>query len=155
VSGLPRQREWDVTAIVELPELERSSAEVLDATVRGDDDSGLPESLLAELDRALTRPYAVRLVRRGPRDWSVGARGLRSEAVDLGPLAAGAFEVVVSPAGERSALVDGEPPAEWVEPAVAEALAELERRGRARFQAFVARADRVSQTRWELTIDPL
>ena len=36
-----------------------------------------------------------------------------------------------------------------------EALGTLESLGAARFQAFVARADRVEDGRWELTIDPL
>ena len=63
-------------------------------------------------------------------------------------------EVVVAPGGDRSLLVDGEevvnPDPAW-EPAVHE----LERRGRKRFQSFVARADRVGEDRWELTVDPL
>ena len=37
----------------------------------------------------------------------------------------------------------------------ARAFEEIERAGRARFQAFVARADRVEDGRWELTVDPL
>jgi hypothetical protein len=44
---------------------------------------------------------------------------------------------------------------DFFEPAVAEALAEIERRGRERFQAFAARADKLGGDRWELTIDPL
>ena len=123
--------------------------------MRVDDDGGLPASLLAELDRELRRPYAVRALRRSRLEWSVGAREVRPQTLQLSGVSAGALEVVVSPTGERTALVDGEPAADWIEPHVAEALAELERRGRERFQAFVVRADRVSETRWELTIDPL
>jgi hypothetical protein len=38
---------------------------------------------------------------------------------------------------------------------VADAFREIESRGRARFQAFAARADNVDGERWQLTIDPL
>jgi len=144
-----------VTALVELPELEGLDTEVLDVVVHEGEDTGLPGSLLAELDRVVDRPYAVHALRRGPRSWTVGARAVRSRALELPPLEARALELVVAPTGERSAVVDGEEATSWVEPALAEALGELERRGRERFQAFVARADRVSETRWELTIDPL
>ena len=95
-------------------------------------------------------------MRRTRERWAVGARRVRSEELRLpGQGRAERLEVVVSPAGERSATVDGAPVEAWVEPAVAEALAEIERRGRERFQAFAARADKLGGDRWELTIDPL
>ncbi len=51
--------------------------------------------------------------------------------------------------------MDGEAVTGLVEPAVDLALRELEQRGRLRFQAFVARADKVDDDRWQLTVDPL
>jgi hypothetical protein len=63
--------------------------------------------------------------------------------------------VAVPPDGETTLLVDGEIAAEAPEGLEGEALSTLESLGAARFQAFVARADRVEDGRWELTIDPL
>jgi hypothetical protein len=65
------------------------------------------------------------------------------------------LEVAVPPDGETTLLVDGEIVTEVPEGPEGEALATLESRGAARFQAFVARADRVEDGRWELTVDPL
>ena len=52
-------------------------------------------------------------------------------------------------------VVDGEILAEAPPGPPSEALAELEQLGAERFQAFVARADRLEDGRWELTVDPL
>jgi hypothetical protein len=65
------------------------------------------------------------------------------------------LEVAVPPDGETTLLVDGDIAGEAPEGPAGEALATLESLGAARFQAFVARADRVEDGRWELTIDPL
>ena len=113
------------------------------------------ERLAAVLDRELDRPYAAQAVRRGPSEWMVGGRRTHASLISLGLPANVALEVIVAPDGERTALLDGEPVARLVEPAVDLALRELERRGRLRFQAFVARADRVDDDRWQLTVDAL
>jgi hypothetical protein len=103
----------------------------------------------------LEPPFAVRAVRRGRLEWAVAGRALRSEPVVLSvPADAFSVEVVVAPDGNRSLLVDGEEVV-TVDPVWDEAVQELERRGRKRFQSFVARADRVGEDRWELTVDPL
>jgi hypothetical protein len=107
------------------------------------------------LDRELERPYAAQAVRRGPSEWMVGGRRTHASLIALPLPANDALEVIVAPDGERTALVDGEPVSGLVEPAVDLALRELEHRGRLRFQAFVARADRVDDDRWQLTVDPL
>ena len=52
-------------------------------------------------------------------------------------------------------LVDGEIQTDDPTGAEAEAFEQLSERGAARFRAFVARADRLEDGRWELTIDPL
>ena len=64
------------------------------------------------------------------------------------------LEVVAAPTA-TTLLVDGEMASDVPEGPEGEAFATLESRGAARFQAFVARADRVDDSRWELTIDPL
>jgi hypothetical protein len=63
--------------------------------------------------------------------------------------------VALTPDGELSAGLDGRPVEGLVDPSVDVALRELESRGRARFQAFAARADNLGGDRWQLTVDPL
>ena len=86
----------------------------------------------------------------------MGALQLDSELVTLPRgIAAMSLEVALPPDGETTLLVDGEMVADVPEGPEGEALGTLESLGAARFQAFVARADRVEDGRWELTIDPL
>jgi len=113
------------------------------------------ERLAAVLDRELERPYTAQAVRRGPTEWMVGGRRTHASLISLALPANDAVEVIVAPDGERTAVLDGEAVAGLVEPAVDLALRELEERGRLRFQAFVARADRVDDDRWQLTVEPL
>jgi hypothetical protein len=159
VSGLSRPREWDASALVEVEALAASELDELEfAVLAGGAISGeaAPEAVPALTDAlGLEPPFAVRAVRRGPREWAVAGRVLRSEPVFLAvPASAVSMEVVVAPDGNRSLLVDGEEVV-TVDPAWEEAVQELERRGLERFQSFVARADRVGDDRWELTVDPL
>jgi hypothetical protein len=163
VSGLPRSREWDAVTVVELPELESSSASELTFRVLGDASvagaEGLPgaavERIVAELESAVRPPYEVRAARRGRCDWSVAARELRLESVPLlGSLPGDELAVAVTPDGERTTFVDGEETGLLTADLEA-AFAVLERRGRERFPAFVSRAERVGPGRWELSVDPL
>ncbi len=86
----------------------------------------------------------------------MGALRLDSDLVSLPTsIAATSLEVAVPPDGETILLVDGDIATEVPEGPEGEALATLESLGAARFQAFVAHADRVEDGRWELTIDPL
>jgi hypothetical protein len=160
VSGLAQPREWDASGIVEVRELAGSPLAELEFTVLA--DGALLGEGPAEAVAALTEglglepPFAVRAVRQGPLEWAVGARELDSEPVTLpASLAAGRIELAVAPDGESTLLLDGEIAAGDLSEPVRQAAVELERRGRARFQSFVARADRVEEGRWELTIDPL
>ena len=160
VSGLARQREWDATAIAEVPALRASDETELDFRVLGDGSviGGLEAGVLAELTRelAIDAPYTARAVRQNETEWMVGAVRMESDLVELpGDFEALALEAAVPPEGETMYLVDGEIVAEAPEGPVADALAELERLGADRFQAFVARADRLEDGRWELTVDPL
>jgi hypothetical protein len=159
VSGLSRPREWDASALVEVEELAASELDELEfAVLAGGAISGeAPSEAVPALTGALglEPPFAVRAVRRGRREWAVAGRALRSEPVVLAvPADASSVEVVVTPGGDRSLLVDGEEVVS-ADPAWEQPLKELERRGAKRFQSFVARADRVGEDRWELTVDPL
>jgi hypothetical protein len=160
VSGLARARDWDVTALVQAPALRGYGAGELefrvfaDGTVVGE----VPAEAVGELigDLGLAPPFVVQAVRQGDSEWAVGALQLESELVSLPRgIAAMSLEVAVPPDGETTLLVDGEIVAEAPDGAEGEALATLEGLGAARFQAFVARADRVEDGRWELTVDPL
>jgi hypothetical protein len=161
VSGLARPREWDATAVVPAPELADSLPSELEfrafpGTVVGGGDVAAVERLARELDSLLDRPYTALAVRRTATDWAVAARTLNAELVVIDvPSTIVFLEVAVAPDGETSYVVDDEVLAGSVDAPLERALAELERRGRARFQAFVARADRVDKERWQLTIDPL
>jgi hypothetical protein len=160
VSGLARQREWDATAIVELPSLAGWDLQELEFRLLGDGSvvGDVPAEALRELtgELGLDPPYAVQAVRQGGDEWMVGALQLESEVVSLpAGIEALSLEVAVPPEGETMLLVDGDVVAEAPEGPTGEAVRELERLGRERFQAFVARADRVEDGRWDLTVDPL
>jgi hypothetical protein len=160
VSGLARARDWDATALVQAPSLRGHAARELefrifaDGTVVGD----VPPEAVAELtgELGLEPPLVVQAVRQGDSEWTVGALQLESELVSLPHgIAAMSLEVAVPPDGETTLLIDGEIVAEAPDGPEGDALATLESLGAARFQAFVARADRVEDGRWELTVDPL
>ena len=160
VSGLARQREWDATAIAELPALRASDETELDFRVLGDGSviGDIDPAVVAELTRelAIDAPYLARAVRQDETNWIVGALRMESELVVLAAgVEALSLEAAVPPEGDGMYLVDGEIQAERPEGPAGEALAELERRGAERFQAFVARADRLEDGRWERTVDPL
>ena len=160
VSGLARQREWDVTAIVAVPSLLGSDAGELEFRILGDGSlvGDVPREALQELtgELGIEPPYAVRAVRQGDDEWMVGALQLESEVIELpAGIEALSLEVAVPPEGDTMLLADGEILTEAPPGPVADAFRELERLGGERFQAFVARADRVEDGRWDLTVDPL
>ena len=160
VSGLARARDWDETALVQAPSLRGHAAGELefrvfaDGTVIGDVPAEAVGELTGEL--GLDPPLIVQAVRQSDTEWTVGVLRLESELVSLPiGIAATLLEVAVPPDGETTLLVDGEFVSDVPEGPEGEALATLESLGAARFQAFVARADRVDDGRWELTVDPL
>ncbi len=163
ITGLARPRQWDALIAVELPELAGETINELsfmafDGEIVASAGGGFTtacERVAASLDGELARPYEVLLVRRGSTAWAAGARRVKAELITLGVLDARVLEVALTPDGELSAALDEGPIEGLVDPVVDIALRELERRGRARFQAFAARADNVGGERWQLTIDPL
>ena len=163
VSGLARAREFDATALLELPELEAGALAAFELTAREGGlaadvavPAGALERVAADIGEVLRRPFRARAVRQGRLDWLVGAIELRSEEIELsGAPGVLSVELACPPEGGHHVLVDGEEVLEPFDAALAGAVAELERRGRARFESFVARADKVSTGRWDLTIDPL
>jgi hypothetical protein len=162
VTGLARPRRWDATASVELPELAGDpdtelgfvafSTEIVSP---GGPAPDVLERIAAALDPELERPYEVLAVRHGATGWTAAARRLNAELIRLPGVDAEHLQVARPPGGETSFSLDGVPVEGPVAPAVADAFREIESRGRARFQAFAARADNVDGERWQLTIDPL
>jgi hypothetical protein len=166
IRGVPRDREWDAVATVDLPELSGGSLGDLELRVRADGTAAPPggavppeavERVLAALRGAIEPPYLVLAVRQDERTWSLGATALSAEPIDLPPaLAAGSIELVVSPDGDVTAYADGEPVANGPEkPELTAAFEMLERTAAERFKSYVARAERVGVDRWEVTVDPL
>ncbi len=147
-----------MTLVAELPELAGEAVDELELRAfRGTVLPAVPgaDTLARAVDTELDRPYHARAVRQDDRRWAVAARAARSELVRLStPAEAASVEVVRAPDGEERSFVDG---TELLDEDVrlADAVAELERRGGERFQAFVARADRLGEGLWEVTIDPL
>ena len=159
VSGLARAREWDATAIVEVRELAATDEAEIDFRLLGDGSviGDVQPTVLAELtkDLGIEPPYAARAVRQNETEWIVGALRIESELVELpAGVAALTLEVAVPPEGETMYLGDGDVLAEPPEGVEAEALDRLADLGAGRFQAFAARAERLEDGRWELTVDP-
>jgi hypothetical protein len=167
VTGIPRLREWDAVAVVELPELAGDALAEFELDAPADAAPAVRagervpaealERLTAELDAKVDRPYEARAVRYDELRFTVGARTVRpGETIDLPPeLPASSIEVVRAPDGELQKTVDGEPVEPSHEALYAPALELLEGRGAARFESFVARADKAEGGRWTVTVDPL
>ncbi len=167
VTGIPRLREWDAVALVELRELAGDALAEFEFTVPAEGAPAVTggervppsalERLADELDGKIDRPYEARAVRYDETRFTVGARAVRTgETIDLpAGLPADTIEVVLSPDGELSASADGEPIDPSQEELYGPALDVLRRRGEERFESFVARADKAEEGRWNVTVDPL
>ena len=100
-------------------------------------------------------------MRESQTRWAVGVRKRPGDLARLGAgLAANSLQVAITPDGERSYIVDGEPVAGelWaarIGSRVVEALERLEALGTAQFQAFAATADSLEDDLWEVRVDPL
>lgn len=163
VSGVPRPAEWEYVAIVDIPELQGTvTAEIgfsvlpSGAVVRGKGiESGeLLDRLAARVREHVEAPLEAVAVRQGSLQWALAGRRANLEHIDLPPgVEADEITVAVGPDGDRSVVVDGDE-RETFDPLVGDAVEVLERAGRHRHSAFVARASKVGG-RWDLTVDPL
>lgn len=149
ITGLARQREWDAVVTTAAPGavgdeiefvalaaerllVERATAEV--------DPALLAESLIGSLEP----PYRALGVRR-PELWVVGAVAI--EVVELAEDPRGDEIEVVSDAAGTRVRVDGLPSLVGVP--------ELERIGAARSAAHVVRAQRLTESFFEIEVEPL
>jgi hypothetical protein len=149
--------------IIDVPELEGSPLEELrfaclaDGTIVSDQRQSAPavfERLADSAGEAVPPPFEALAARRTRLQWSLAVRGVRLAEISLPPLEATELVLALGPAGEPELLVDGAPP-DAVTPELEAAQAILERAGRARHRAFVARVRRVEHDRWALSVDPL
>jgi hypothetical protein len=106
IHGIPRAREWDVTATADAPGLEGDAARFVvlpDGTVLVEEgpDASL-EPLAAAVEQSLPPPYRARAVRKSETLWAVQARRIRVVEIPDGPEGE---TIEVAP---DSLLVDGE-----------------------------------------------
>jgi hypothetical protein len=149
ITGLARQREWDVVATVDGPGTVGDEA-VFVALPDGrlvveEGPPGFSPVLLAKaLADSIEMPYRALAVRR-PELWVVGASAL--EVIELGLDLRGHVVEVVRDDSGVSVRVDGMPSLHPVP--------ELERRGESRSPTYVARASRLGGTLFEVEVEPL
>jgi hypothetical protein len=89
IHGIPRAREWDVTATAEAPEIEGDAARFVvlpDGTLLVEDgpDTSL-EPLAAAVEESLQPPYRARAARQSETLWAVQARRIRVVELSDGP----------------------------------------------------------------------
>jgi hypothetical protein len=146
VHGIPRMREWDATAVAEAPDLDADEvtfATLPDGTliVDGEEDC-VP--LADALETQLPPPYRAWAVRRNETQWAVAGRTI--EVAEL-PDATGDVVDLTVRDGERSLVVDGMPTFGGVP--------SLERLAGARYDAYVAHAERLDGDFWDVRVTPL
>ncbi|MGI9658270.1 MAG: hypothetical protein ACR2OD_05130 [Gaiellaceae bacterium] len=168
VSGISRDRAWDVVVAVEVPSLigsplTRVSFYVLapgEVEVVGTDgtETVAPEALKLFIETAsagVTPPLESRAVRTTDELWSVAARKASRKLADLElPAGVSSVSVARAPDGEVMAHIDGEL---VIEPAgeLALAVAEIVELAEREQDAFVATLERFASGRVALSIDPL
>ncbi|MGA9762659.1 MAG: hypothetical protein WBQ14_09570 [Gaiellaceae bacterium] len=148
--GIPRMRgNWDLVVTGEAPDLTGADELGFVAVEDGDIfmDSQLPEGDVTPLAEAvelkIQPPYRAYGARQGGDLWAVAAR-----EIDLGHFAATGEEIELTVRGdERELVVDGR--------RSFASVPELEQLGRGEGADFFARAVRIEDDLWELTISPL
>ena len=147
VHGIPRQREWDATAIAVATDIDGDEATFValpDGTLVVDGE-GDYTPLAAALEAQLPFPYRAWAVRRDEDRWAVAGR--RIEVVELPPDVRGEMIDLTVRNGERSLVTDGMPSFGGV-PA-------LERLGGERYDSFVVHAERLDGDLWDVRVTPL
>lgn len=149
ITGLARQREWDVVVTTEGPGSPGDETQFVHLAggrllVESASEGMEPESLAAALEGSIEAPYRAVGVRR-PRLWAVGACSIEVVELEQDPLGE-TVEVVRDDSGLKL-RIDGLPSLEH--------LPELERLGEARSATYVVRARRLDGRIFEVEIEPL
>lgn len=150
ISGLAPPREWDASAIADLPGLLDPSQTELDFVVlpEGVVVGDIPRPVARELvrDLGLEPPYRALAVRRAGDSWAVGAVAI--EVAELpADIEGEELTLTVNELGERELIVDGRPSVAQIETLVGLA--------QGRYATFVVRAQHLQDTLWEVRVDPL
>lgn len=151
ITGLPRQREWDAVATVDVPGDADAEAQfvtladgriLLEEVPEGFDPAPFAEALAGSIDA----PYRA-VARRQPEIWAVGASAI--EVVRLSPDPRGS-ELELTFDGEEATLLVDRMPADPGSAEPLRVLAESRESG-----AYAAHAQRLADDQWEVLILPL
>jgi hypothetical protein len=147
ITGLQRQREWDVVATVDgdgAPGDEVEFVGLADGTfVVESEGSAGPEPFAAALGESIEAPYRALAVRR-PEMWAVGAVAIEVERLDPDPRGA---ELELTWNGSELELTIDDVPAD------ASGAAALERIASERMDgAYAAHAHRLRGDLWEISV---
>jgi hypothetical protein len=148
ITGNPRFREWDASAVVDAPDLTGDEVEFVvlpDGSVVVDEDEMSIEPLADGIEETLEPPYRVKGVRRTASAWAVGARKI--EVIELSPDVEGETIELSSVGGERTLTVDGF--------RAFGRIPQLEAVGDERGPDYALRARRLDGSLWEIDVTPL
>ncbi len=151
ITGLARQREWDVVATTEGPGAAGDEVEfvalpdgrIVVETASDDVDA---ETLAAALVQSIEAPYRAVAIRRVDL-WAVGARAIDVVGLDPSPKA---DDLQLTWDGTTLSLVSDRMPADPGRAAALERLARGRQQG-----SYVARAHRLADDLWEVLVLPL
>ncbi|HUK93489.1 MAG TPA: hypothetical protein VLU96_00385 [Gaiellaceae bacterium] len=146
--GVPRPRRWDTVDSVEATGLRGDEVHFValpngELVVDEDEPDGALVPLAEAIEANIEPPYRAEAVRREDDVWAVAARRVRIAELDA---PGDRIELAVN-GDERTLVVDGE--------SIAARIPELERLAEREGAAYVARAERVDETLWEVEIDLL
>lgn len=150
IHGLHRQRQWDVVASAEAPELDGDQVDFVtlpDGTLLVEED--LPEGALSPLADALEQelapPYRAQAVRREGDVWAVAAN--RIDVVEVPEEVEGDTISLAVQGEDRTLLVDDRPG--WGDLPTLESFAAQHHRD------YVLHAERLDGDLWSVKVNPL
>lgn len=151
ITGLARQREWDVVATTEGPGAAGDEVEfvalpdgtIVVETAAGDVD---PDTLAGALAPSIDAPYRAVAIRREDL-WAIGARAIDVVRLEPSP---DADDLELTWDGSILALVSDRMPADPGRAAALERLARDRQQG-----SYAARAHRLADDLWEVLVLPL
>jgi hypothetical protein len=144
IHGIPRERQYDVVAATEAPDVEGDAARFValeDGSLLVEEGDGDLTTLADAIEQEIARPYRATAVRRGETTWAVAAHRLR--VVELPEPGGDEVELVVN-GDEKTLVVDGN--RSFGTMPELEELADGD---------AVIRAARLDGTLWEVRVDPL
>jgi hypothetical protein len=150
IHGLHRQRQWDVVASAEAPELAGDRFDFVtlpDGTllVEGDVPEGALSPVADALEQEISPPYSAHAVRRDGAVWAVAAN--RIDVVEVPEEIEGDTVSLAVQGEERTLLIDERPG--WSDIPTLESFAEQQHRD------YVLHAERLDGDLWSVKVNPL